>query len=134
MNHSFKDDLLTTILTIKKYGTLLIASLPDLFNTLDGILLYLHSFVIENRKVPGSGQIGLDKSVLVLKAGSSIIICPEGVHNKTPNNSYAYKLIKDYYRNLPAYNCGVDVTEFEPRTLDELIILKEVNKNEPYIN
>ena len=56
------------------------------------------------------------------------------IHNKTPKNSYAYKLIKDYYRELPAYNCGVDVTGFEPRTLDELIILKEVNKNEAYIN
>ena len=47
---------------------------------------------------------------------------------------YAYKMMKDYYANLPAYNCGVDVCEFEPRTLDELIHLKEVNKDEPYIN
>ena len=56
------------------------------------------------------------------------------IHNKTPKNGYAYKMMKDYYANLPAYNCGVDVCEFEPRTLDELIHLKEVNKDEPYIN
>lgn len=56
------------------------------------------------------------------------------IHNKTPENSYAYKLMKDYYKKLPAYNCGVDVIDFEPKTLDELIVLKEVNKNEPYIN
>lgn len=56
------------------------------------------------------------------------------IHNKTPKNGYAYKLMKDYYLNLPAYNCGVDVCGFEPRTLDELIHLKEVNKDEPYIN
>ena len=56
------------------------------------------------------------------------------IHNKTPLNGYAYKMMKDYYANLPAYNCGVDVCEFEPRTLDELIHLKEVNKDEPYIN
>lgn len=56
------------------------------------------------------------------------------IHNKTPMNGYAYKMMKDYYKNLPAYNCGVDVCDFEPRTLDELIHLKEVNKNEPYIN
>ena len=31
-------------------------------------------------------------------------------------------------------NAGVDVTGFTPRTLDELIKLKEVNKDESYIN
>lgn len=56
------------------------------------------------------------------------------IHNKTPKNGSAYKMMKEYYANLPAYNCGVDVCDFEPRTLDELIHLKEVNKDEPYIN
>ena len=56
------------------------------------------------------------------------------IHNKTQNNGYAYKMMKDYYRDLPAYNAGVDVTGFTPRTLDELIKLKEVNKDESYIN
>ena len=56
------------------------------------------------------------------------------IHNKTYKNGIAYKQIKDFYSNLPAYNCGVDVCAFEPRTLDELIYLKEVNKDEPYIN
>ena len=56
------------------------------------------------------------------------------IHNKTSKNGIAYKQIKDFYSNLPAYNCGVDVCAFEPRTLDELIHLKEVNKDEPYIN
>ena len=56
------------------------------------------------------------------------------IHNKTPKNGYAYKMMKDYYANLPAYNCGVDVIDFEPRTLKELMKLKEVNKDEPYIN
>lgn len=56
------------------------------------------------------------------------------IHNKTEKNGYVYKLMKDYYKNLPAYNCGVDVCDFEPKTLDELIYIKEENKNEPYIN
>lgn len=56
------------------------------------------------------------------------------IHNKTEKNGYAYKLMKDYYSNLPAYNCGVDVTDFEPKTLEELIRLKEENKNDPYIH
>ena len=56
------------------------------------------------------------------------------IHNKTEKNGYAYKLMKDYYKNLKAYNAGVDVIDFEPRTLEELMKLKEVNKDEPYIN
>ena len=56
------------------------------------------------------------------------------IHNKTPDNGIAYKKMKDYYKNLPAYNCGVDVSGFMPRTLEELIQLKEKNINEPYIN
>ena len=56
------------------------------------------------------------------------------IHNKTAKNGKAYKLMKKFYKNLPAYNCGVDVCGFEPRTLDELIYLKEVNKDEAYIN
>ncbi|MBR1676233.1 MAG: hypothetical protein IJ706_02870 [Clostridia bacterium] len=56
------------------------------------------------------------------------------IHNKTADNGDSYKLMKDYYKGLPAYNCGVDVTGFLPRTLEELIHLKEKNKDEPYIN
>ena len=56
------------------------------------------------------------------------------IHNKTEKNGFAYKLIKDYYSHLPAYNAGVDVIGFEPRTLQELMKLKEENKDEPYIN
>ena len=55
------------------------------------------------------------------------------VHNKSPLNGDAYREIKEYYKNKPAYNCGVDVTGFEPKTLDELIVAKEANRNEPYI-
>ena len=55
------------------------------------------------------------------------------VHNKTEKNGYAYRLMKEYYRDLKAYNCGVDVNNFEPKSLDELIQLKEENKDGPYI-
>lgn len=56
------------------------------------------------------------------------------IHNKSPKNGYAYKMIKDYYTNLSTYNCRLDVCEFEPRTLNEFINIKEVNKDESYIN
>lgn len=56
------------------------------------------------------------------------------VHNKTEANGKAYSEIKKYYLDKPAYNCGVDVTNYEPVTLDEMIKLKEENKNGPFIN
>lgn len=56
------------------------------------------------------------------------------VHNKTEKNGKAYAQIKEYYKDKPAYNCGVDVTNFKPVTLDEMINLKEELKNGPYIN
>lgn len=56
------------------------------------------------------------------------------IHNKSEKNNIAYKQIKEYYADKKAYNAGVDVTNFEPVTLDEMIKLKEANKNEPYIN
>ena len=56
------------------------------------------------------------------------------IHNKTPKIDPAYKQIKEFYKDKPCYNCGVDVTNYEPVTLDEMIKLKEENKNEPYIN
>ena len=56
------------------------------------------------------------------------------IHNKTEKNGHTYKQMKEYYQNLPAYNCGVDVTDFEPKTLNELINLKKEKENEPYIH
>ena len=55
------------------------------------------------------------------------------VHNKTYKNRKAYQEIKQYYLDKPAYNCGVDVTNYEPVTLDEMIRLKEENQDDPYI-
>ncbi len=56
------------------------------------------------------------------------------IHNKTIANGYAYGQIKDYYRDKLAFNCGVDVIGYTPRTLDELIELKRRNVDAPYIN
>ncbi len=56
------------------------------------------------------------------------------IHNKTALNGPAYAQMKEYYKDKPAYNAGVDVIGFKPRTLDELITIKEKNKDAPYIN
>ena len=56
------------------------------------------------------------------------------IHNKTEQNDNRIREIKEYYANKKAYNCSIDVIGFEPRTLKELMTLKEANKNEAYIN
>ena len=56
------------------------------------------------------------------------------IHNKTEKNGFAYVEIKQYMKNKPAFNAGADVTNYEPVTLQEMIKLKEENKDEPYIN
>lgn len=56
------------------------------------------------------------------------------IHNKTENNDIAYKQMKQYFKDKLAFNAGVDVINFEPVTLDEMIELKEANINESYIN
>lgn len=56
------------------------------------------------------------------------------IHNKTIKQGNAYVDIKNYFKDKLAYNAGVDVTGFEPVTLNEMIEMKEKNKNEPYIN
>ena len=42
------------------------------------------------------------------------------IHKKTMKNGAAYGEIKKYYSDKLAYNCGVDVIGFMPRTLIEL--------------
>lgn len=50
------------------------------------------------------------------------------IHNKQLSG------VKLYYKDKLAYNASADVIGFTPRTLDEMIALKEERKNEPYIN
>ena len=56
------------------------------------------------------------------------------IHNKFINQGNMYKEIKEYYKDKLAYNASCDVIGFIPKTLDELIKLKEANIDEPYIN
>jgi len=50
------------------------------------------------------------------------------IHNKN------LPQVKEYYNGKSAFNAGCDVLGYIPRTLDEMIALKEKNKNEPFVN
>lgn len=56
------------------------------------------------------------------------------IHNKTKLNDFAYAQIKNYYADKLAFNASVDVTGYEPVTLDEMIALKQKNIDLPTIN
>ncbi len=84
-NHSFHDDILGTVLACDKHAYVMFASLPQFYNTIDGPLLYGNGVVLVNRKIKDSKKVSLEKSKMVLENGCSLIIYPEGVWNKSPN-------------------------------------------------
>lgn len=56
------------------------------------------------------------------------------IHNKTEANGREYAQMKTYYFDKRAYNAGVDVTDYSPVTLDEMIKLKKANRRLLIVN
>lgn len=84
-NHAFKDDVVATICAAKRHGYLLLGSVPQFYNTFDGIAAFVNGVVMANRKVKASKKASLEKSVRVMEYGADLIMFPEGVWNKTPH-------------------------------------------------
>lgn len=84
-NHAFKDDVLATILAAKRHAYILFGSLPQFFNTLDGIAAFLNGVILTNRKISASKRSSTAKAVRATRYGADLIVFPEGVWNKTPN-------------------------------------------------
>lgn len=84
-NHAFKDDTLATVLAAKRHSYILFGSLPQFYNTLDGVTAYLNGVVMSNRKVKSSKKATIDKAVQAMEYGADLLMFPEGVWNKTPN-------------------------------------------------
>lgn len=84
-NHGFKDDVLATILASEKRAYIVFGSLPQFYGTIDGLLACKNGVVMVNRKVSESKKSSIERSKYVLKNGTSLMVCPEGVWNKKPN-------------------------------------------------
>ena len=84
-NHGFKDDALATVLSANKNAYILFGSLPQFYNTIDGIISWLNGVILVNRKIDSSKKSSIKKCVKVLQMKKDIIIYPEGVWNKSPN-------------------------------------------------
>lgn len=91
-NHGFKDDILATTIAAKRHAYILLASLPQIYSTFDGVTAWLNGAIISNRKILESRHNTLDKCRKVLENGSDVIIFMEGVWNKTPE-----KLVLDLF-------------------------------------
>lgn len=85
-NHGFKDDVLATVLAAKRHAYILFGSVPQFYNTFDGITAYANGVIMGNRKFKPSRNSTVLKSIKLLEKGTTdLIIFPEGVWNKSPN-------------------------------------------------
>lgn len=84
-NHAFKDDTLASILAAYRHSYILFGSLPQFYNTFDGITAYINGVNMSNRKVKNSKHSSVDKGIKTIEYGADLLIFPEGVWNKTPN-------------------------------------------------
>ncbi|MDD4809491.1 MAG: 1-acyl-sn-glycerol-3-phosphate acyltransferase [Bacilli bacterium] len=83
--HGFKDDLLYTIATIDDHAYVLFGSLPQFYNTFDGISAWLNGSIIVDREDKESRKASKHKMEKAINLGSNLILFPEGVWNKTQN-------------------------------------------------
>ena len=84
-NHGFKDDALATVLSANKNAYILFGSLPQFYNTFDGIISWINGVILINRKMTSSKEASIRKCIKALQMNKDIIIYSEGVWNKSSN-------------------------------------------------
>ncbi len=84
-NHGFRDDTLATVLAIPRNAYILFGSLPQYYNTMDGVTAWANGSIMVNRNVPSSKKASIKKCEYAVDLGADLIIFPEGVLNKSPN-------------------------------------------------
>lgn len=83
--HGFKDDTLFSIVTIDDNAYILFGSLPQFYNTFDGITAWLNGSIIVDRKDKDSRRASKNKMEKAIELGANLMVYPEGVWNKTQN-------------------------------------------------
>ena len=90
MNHGFKDDVLASVLCISRPFSMFFGSVPQFYNTFDGVLAYNMGSIIVNRKSKESRKFGAEKVKKAMDMGLDILMSPEGVLNKNPHKLLEY--------------------------------------------
>lgn len=126
-NHHFKDDVLATYLATKRACYILFGSMPQFYNTIDGIMAYMVGSYMTNRKVKSSRHASVDKSVRGYNLGIDTMCFPEAVWNKYPNEliipifSGTYKIANETGEKvIPICHYIFDPTESLPKKLNPI--------------
>ena len=82
-NHGFRDDALATILAAGRHSYIYWGSLPQFYNTIDGLAASLVGEIMFNRKSKISKQASMNKVMKVMEYGTDLMMFPEGGWNKT---------------------------------------------------
>ena len=90
MNHAFKDDVLASVLSVSRPFSMFFGSLPQFYNTFDGVLAYNLGSIVINRKSKDSKIAAQEKAKNVINKGLDIMMAPEGVWNKNPHKLLEY--------------------------------------------
>ena len=106
MNHRFKDDVLASVLSVSRPFSLFAGSVPQFFNTFDGVIAYQFGCILLNRKCRESKIAGQEKAKKAMSMGLDLMISPEGVWNKTPDKLLEY-FWPGVYRLAKETNCKV---------------------------
>lgn len=83
-NHAFKDDIAGSIVAASRHAYILFGSIPQFYNTFDGIAAYLNGVVMINRKSKMNRSTSVYRASKIFRQGTDLLIFPEGVWNKTP--------------------------------------------------
>ena len=83
--HGFKDDVVMTVSSIPANGYILFGSLPQFYNTFDGITAWLNGSLIVDRTDTESRKAAKEKMRYAIENGANLIVFPEGVWNKSEN-------------------------------------------------
>lgn len=120
-NHAFKDDTLASILAAKRHAYILFGSMPQFYNSFDGVSSWINGVAMTNRKVPASKKASLDKSKRIISYGADLMAFIEGVWNKTPE-----KPMLDVYNGVYRIACetGVKIAPIVHYMKDNGIIYK----------
>lgn len=84
-NHGFKDDALGAVLAARRHAYILFGSLPQFYNTFDGVASWLVGVVMVNRKIPNSRKSSISKAIRVINCDADLLMYPEATWNKSPN-------------------------------------------------
>ena len=104
--HGFRDDVAFTLMTIGEHAYILYGSIPDFYESFDGIALWVNGSIIVDRKNKESRKASIEKMKYAMDLSANILMFPEGVWNKNPN-AIVQKLYTGIYEVAKSKNALV---------------------------